>query len=355
MTRWSRLREASAHALRRVKAELSLVLQRTAAATVAWFLAGQVVDHHQPFFAPIAAVVALNASLGERGSNAVRLVLGVMLGILAGEVVLLGVGHGYGSLALASFSAMTVATLLAGPPIVVAQAATSAILTVVIGRPEEGVNRLVDALIGVGVALVFSQVLFSPEPVRLLHRAETAALEEMSASLGLAARALESGDGALIDLSISRLRELRDRLSELARMRRTSASAARHSLVWRGRRTFLVGESESAAHLDLLGGSCLMLTRIATATTPAERPLLVPILRELEDTIGDLAKAPGDRATRQRAADRVHALAQGPVTADDAPADSTSTVAGVVARMVAFDILLFAGVALRRSDEARPL
>ena len=40
-----------------------LLLQKTAAATLAWVIAKFVFDHPEPFFAPVAAVVALNTSL----------------------------------------------------------------------------------------------------------------------------------------------------------------------------------------------------------------------------------------------------------------------------------------------------
>src|SRR4051812_26140318 len=60
-------------------------LQGTAAAIIAWGLAKQVGGGHDPFFAPIAAFIALNAPLGERGLNAVRLLAGVLLGIAVGE------------------------------------------------------------------------------------------------------------------------------------------------------------------------------------------------------------------------------------------------------------------------------
>jgi uncharacterized membrane protein YgaE (UPF0421/DUF939 family) len=42
------------------------ILQQTAAAVLAWLIATMVVGHAEPFFAPVAAVVALNATLGER-------------------------------------------------------------------------------------------------------------------------------------------------------------------------------------------------------------------------------------------------------------------------------------------------
>ena len=162
-------------------------------------IAKYVFDHEQPFFAPIAALVALNTSLGERGLNAVRLLQGVFLGIIVGEATLATLGGGSGSMAVGIFVATALARALGGTRIVVAQAAVSAILTVAVADAEAGVERLSDALIGAGVALVFSQLLFSPEPVGLLRRAEAAALERMAGGLALTARALEQDDDELAE------------------------------------------------------------------------------------------------------------------------------------------------------------
>ncbi|WP_328427950.1 aldose epimerase family protein [Streptomyces sp. NBC_00443] len=41
------------------------VLHQTAAAVAAWVIAEHLIDHHQPIFAPIAALVGLNASRGD--------------------------------------------------------------------------------------------------------------------------------------------------------------------------------------------------------------------------------------------------------------------------------------------------
>jgi uncharacterized membrane protein YgaE (UPF0421/DUF939 family) len=83
--------------LRRVGADLWPLLQGTAAATAAWLIARYLLDHAEPFFAPIAALVALNTSLGERGRNALRLLQGVIAGIAVGELTLLTLGGGFGS------------------------------------------------------------------------------------------------------------------------------------------------------------------------------------------------------------------------------------------------------------------
>jgi uncharacterized membrane protein YgaE (UPF0421/DUF939 family) len=334
---------SAAQALRRWGAEAWPLLQGTAAATAAWIIAKHLVDHHQPFFAPIAAVVALNAVRGERGRNALRLLLGVVVGITAGELTVAAFGGGYGRLALATFVAMAVARALGGARIVIAQAAASAILTVAVANGEAGTQRLEDALIGAGVALVFSQLLFPPEPVALLRRAEAAALADMANGLELAARALASEDGVLAERAMGELRDLRDPLAELARTRRASTRIVRHTLVWRPRRAAVVRENENAGQLDLLSASCLMLTRTAIATSPPEQRSLAPGVHRLAGALAALARKPNDRPTRQRAVDCALAVAQrltGPAVASESP----MAAAIMSLRMVIADMMVFAGV-----------
>ena len=227
----------------------------------------------------------------------------MIVGIGVAELTLLALGDGYGSLALATFVALVIARALGGARVLLAQAASSAILTIAVANGEVGYQRLTDALIGAGVALCFSQVLFSPEPLRLLRRFEKNALAAMAAGLDLAAQALE-GDEALAERAIDSQRELRDHLSELARVRRASSRIARHSLVWRGQIRPLVRESEDAGYLDLLGGSCLMLTRLSLSAGDTARPRLAPCFRTFLATLSDLAGQPNNRATRQRAVER---------------------------------------------------
>jgi uncharacterized membrane protein YgaE (UPF0421/DUF939 family) len=299
----SRIGSGGSRAAGRVAEDIWPLLQRTAAATVAWVIARFVFDHHEPFFAPVAAVVALNTSLGERGLNAVRLLQGVVVGIVVGEIAIALPTGTYGTMALAIFVAMAIARALGGTRIVVAQAAIGAILTVAVGEAEAGIDRLADAFIGAGVALVFSQVLFSPEPVRLLRGAEAAALADLADGLDLTGAALEGDDDELAERAMSRLRAVHDRLVELGRMRQASSRVARRSAVWRSRKAPVVRENENAGHLDLLAVSCLMLTRTAIRTSQSERRALAPSVRRLAAALADMGKAPGDHAIRQRAAE----------------------------------------------------
>ena len=340
-----RLAAAGSRAVGRTVADAWPLLQGTVAATAAWVIAKYVLDHEQPFFAPIAALIALNTSLGERGLNAVRLLQGVILGILVGELTLAALAGGYAPMAVAIFAATALARALGGTRIVIAQAAVGAILTVAVADAEAGVERLTDALIGAGVALVFSQLLFAPEPVALLRRAEAAVLERLAGGLASTARALEQDDDELATQAIVALRELPDDVTELRRMRRASARVARRTLVWRANRALVVRESENADHLDLLGSSCLLLARAAPSLAPSERHALEPSVRDLSEVLGALARDLGDREARQRAAVRALDVANA-VSRADAPAGSTLAVAVTGVRMVATDLMVFAGVDL---------
>jgi hypothetical protein len=270
---------------------------------------------------------------------------GVLLGIIVGEATLATLGSGSGSMAVGIFVATALARAFGGTRIVIAQAAVSAILTVALADAEAGVERLTDALIGAGVALVFSQLLFSPEPLGMLRRAEAAALERMARGLALTARALVQGDDELAEQAIATLRELPDEVAELRRARRASSRVARRTLVWRGHTALVVSESENADHLDLLGSSCLILARVAPSLTPSERQGLEPRVRDLSEVLAVLALELGDRETRQRATDRALEIANA-TSGADAPAGSTLGVAITSVRIVAADVMVFAGIDL---------
>ena len=277
---------AHRRALRRVADDAWPLLQATAAATLAWVIAKYVLDHDEPFFAPVAAVIALNATTGERGLNAVRLLQGVVVGIV----------------------------------------------------------------VGAGIALVFTQLLFSPEPLRLLRRAESAALADMGKGLELTADALERDDDELAEEALTTLRQLRDRLVELARTRQASTRVSRRSAVWRSQRAPVVRETENAGYLDLLGGSCLMLTRAALAAEADERRELADPVRGLARALTGLALDPGDRLTRQGAVERVLDVARETATSG-VPADP-ALAAIMAVRTVASDALMFAGVEPEQAVDA---
>ncbi|MFQ6143827.1 FUSC family protein [Streptomyces seoulensis] len=326
------------------------VAQQTAAATLSWWIAKHVIHHHQPVFAPITTLVALNTSRGGRGTNAVRFVAGVVAGVLVAEAAVALLGDGYPTVALAVFLAILAALVVGGERVTIAQAAVSAVIAVGTGI-QAGSNRVVDALLGAGVALLFSQLLFPAHPLALLRRAESVTLAELAGVLALTVRALEGGDTAQREWTWEHLRPAYTRLAELGEARADAATAARRSPLWWGRREPIARETRYAAGLDLLGASCLTCTRTLFALDARGRAAFTPAVGALSDTLRRLAAAPGDHAVRQRGAEgALRAAALAPAPAAGEPVERAAAATGFT--MVVLDVLAFVGVPAGEAREA---
>jgi uncharacterized membrane protein YgaE (UPF0421/DUF939 family) len=196
------------------------------AAGVAWFVADDLLDNEQPFFAPIAAVLTLGLAIERRGSRAWELALGVALGIGVADLIVLVTGTGTWQLVLVVSLAMGVAVLAGGGVLLVNQAAISAVLVTTLQTPTGSYSgeRLVDALVGCGVALI-ANALAPVDPVRLVLRRVEPLLAALSKTLvdvadALATSDLESGREAL-----ERARALDPAVREL----RTAVGAGRET------------------------------------------------------------------------------------------------------------------------------
>jgi uncharacterized membrane protein YgaE (UPF0421/DUF939 family) len=327
---------------RRYRLPAWLALQATAAATAAWLVANLVHGEDQPFFAPVAAVVALTAPRGERGLKAIQVLLGVFLGIMVGEIVIVAMGAGYGRLAIAAFVSLFIATSIGNTRLAVTQAGVSAVLTVIAAGGEAGWHRLLDAAIGGGVALIFTQVIFSPEPVALLRQAEASALREIARGLSETADALRGTDKDAAARAVDTLRALRTRLGELARLRSAGSRVARRSAIWQSQRDHIAREKDAADRLELIAGGCVLLARVAFEAMPPGREALAERIRALGALLDRLADAPGDRDVRQQAVGDALAVSR-PLGAGD-PSDRELAAVSSIVAVVVRDILLFAGL-----------
>src|SRR6478672_4596045 len=70
------------------------IAQCAIAAGVAWWFAQQVVGHPTPFFAPVAAVVSLGTSYGQRLRRVAEVTVGVALGVFGADLLVRVIGTG---------------------------------------------------------------------------------------------------------------------------------------------------------------------------------------------------------------------------------------------------------------------
>ena len=175
------------------------ILAASVAGGIAWFLAelffGEKFQSHQPIFAAIAAIASLAPGAQNHGKQAVALLCGVTLGVVLGEFAL---SMPEWPLAI-RIVLMTAAGLAAGAvfgtvPVIGMQAATSALLVILMGESVAGTTRLYDVIIGAGIGLLFSQVLLTPDPVRTLNRAARRLLKLLGEGLEASAAGLTASN-----------------------------------------------------------------------------------------------------------------------------------------------------------------
>jgi hypothetical protein len=151
-------------------------------------------------------------------------------------------------------------------------------------------------------ALIFTQVVFSPEPVALLRRAETDVLKGIANGLTRTADALRGTDQAAVARALMKtLWVLPARLGELGRLRQAGPRMARRSAIWQSQRAEVSREKADADQLALIAGGSVVLARTSLDVTSPARESLAERLRELGAALERLAEAPGDRAARQQA------------------------------------------------------
>lgn len=171
------------------------ILLAAVAAGIAWFIADDLLDGGQPFFAPIAAVLTLGLAVDRRGARAWELALGVALGIGVADLIAFATGTGTWQLVLVVSLAMAVAVLAGGGVLLVNQAAISGVLVTTLTLPQGSFSgeRFVDALIGCGVALIANAIV-PVNPVRLVLRRIEPLLGRLSGTLIDVADALAASD-----------------------------------------------------------------------------------------------------------------------------------------------------------------
>ncbi|MFI0792680.1 aromatic acid exporter family protein [Micromonospora rubida] len=275
--------------LHRVRMALGLAVQAGLAATLAWIVSHHLLGNPQPVFAPISAVGALAASVGQRLRRTIELIVGVGVGVFLGDLLIYLVGTGGWQLGLVVTASIVLTLFFGGSVSVVIQAAATAVLIVTLSPSTEDLEipRFIDAFIGGGIALVVTAVLFPLNPLRVLNRAARPALDLLADQLDATAEALRERDRNRAQRALERLRENKEELSTLIEAiegaKETSIlSPAR----WR-RRSELTHYAEAADPIDRAMRNTGTLIRRSVTMIEDEEPVPEP----MPDAVAHLAEA----------------------------------------------------------------
>jgi uncharacterized membrane protein YgaE (UPF0421/DUF939 family) len=293
-------RDQASDAHGRLRAALWPAVQAAAAAGLAWLVAHDLLGHAQPFFAPIAAAIALSTSGVRRGRRILQMVGGVMLGIGIGEAASAVLGTSATAVAIVVLATMA-AALLAGVGffsegmMFVNQSTASAILVVALHKHGTGAERLVDALVGGAVAGIIGVGLFPADPLRVLRDAEHELLRSLAGALDRVGDLLRQGIRAQPDWTLAAAQDIHSQLGGLATARMTARANVRVAPRRWHLRTAVAVEDERISSLDLLANAVLSLFRLATDALDEDDATVSGLgssVAGLAEVLGILAKEP---------------------------------------------------------------
>ncbi|MGV0749604.1 FUSC family protein [Mycolicibacter minnesotensis] len=182
-------------------------------------------------------------------------------------------------------------------PMFVNQTVISAILVLALPHSGIGTERLFDALVGGGIAAIFSIVIFPRNPVAVLADVRVDVLATMHDIL--TQTHCRAGDS---DWMLSVAAALHDRLARLTEARGTAEQLARVCPLRWSLRTATHTADQQAAQLSLLATSVVQLARTITGTA---EPLDEPV----QQAVGELAAATAAVTHDEPAAAMAHATA----------------------------------------------
>ncbi|MBM0255953.1 aromatic acid exporter family protein [Micromonospora sp. 4G55] len=271
-------------AYERLRTYFIVALQAGLAAGLSWSIASNVLHNPQPLFAPAAAVGTIAAAIGNRVRRTAELLAGVILGVLAGDLIIEVIGAGPVQTGFVVALAISVAVLFRGSGAVMVQAGSTAVLlgTVSPEGPDLAVPRTANALVGGLTAVAVALLILPINPVRVVHRAAGPTLDLFAHQLTVTADALREGNAA-------RAQEALDRLvaAEAERRQTTEIVAAAREVAvlspwWRRRRELLGRYEHAADHLELAFVNARGMVRRSVSLLDAGEPVPPDLPRSVE-------------------------------------------------------------------------
>lgn len=178
----------------RLNARRFQIAQCAVAAGVAWLTAHLILGHKSPVFAAVAAIASLGTSYGQRLRRVAEVTLGVALGVLLGDLLVLAFGVGPVQIGVIVALGMSIALFLDGGQIFLTQAAVQGVfVTALIPSASAAWTRWTDALVGGGVALVAAAIV-PAAPLRRPREQAAVVVGKISTLLRAAADVIRDAD-----------------------------------------------------------------------------------------------------------------------------------------------------------------
>ena len=264
------------------------ILQTAVAASAAWILATVILRYEEPpVFASIVAVISLGLAVGQRGRRAVALLIGVALGVIVADLIVIVFGVGAPQMGMLVALAMVVAVFFfGGEELIVNEAAISAMILVVAFYPSQKtgfpLERFLEALVGGGTALLVNALL-PIDPERMVRTAAHPIFDESVAVLEETAVALEEGDPEGVQKALTKARAIDARVSSFKEALKAGRETARLAPPRRRALGHLELYAATTDQIDLTVRHVRILARGALGVVRTGHPAPQPLTLALRD------------------------------------------------------------------------
>jgi uncharacterized membrane protein YgaE (UPF0421/DUF939 family) len=321
---------AAARARQRIVSAGWTIVETPIAAGLAWYVAHNLLGDPEPFFAPMAAVLSLSAVKVLRGQRALQVLVGVTLGIGVGTAVRAIAGStpgGRGAVAIgvAALIALVASLALSAGflgegTLLVNQSAGSAILMIAVAGTATGSQRMLDALIGVGITMVITVLLFPAAPLPLIRAASRRVLATLEDTVAHLEKLGSVGSAADPEWALGAAQRIHRQLVSLQQAQQTAREIAGLApRRWRDR-SQVRRAGQQTAPLSLIAASVLSLAHAGAGALGAGQPLPPALHEALQELTAAFAALTGAAEAEAAVAAEHAARARRLAAADDSHA-----------------------------------
>ncbi|HEX5857994.1 MAG TPA: FUSC family protein [Microbacterium sp.] len=269
--------------LRRVRDSGIAIVQIVVAATGAYVFALYVLGHPVPLLAATVTVSSLGLVRDARPRRVLETVLGMLLGILVSELLLILAGTGWWQLALALGLTLTVARFLSPQASFAIAAAIQSLIVMVIpmttGAPFV---RLVDGIVG-GVFALLVTALIPRSPRRAELRDARDVFRDVAGAAGTLGQALRRGDRLRAERGLEKARALQSGVDDWRASLDSGVAIVRISPFLRRQRGELDRHARVLASMDLATRNMRVIARrvVYLCDDGQARPVAADVLADL--------------------------------------------------------------------------
>lgn len=342
-------------------------MQIVVAVVVSYSIAHYALGHETPLIAVTVTITALGIARDARPRRVLDIALGVTVGILTSELIVLVIGKGPWQLAVVLFATLVVTRAVSPNPAFAVAAAVQSMIVVLLPDPAGGpFTRSIDALVA-GVVALAATALIPRDPRRAASRDGRVLFSVFTESLGGLVDALAHGSQPAAELALERLRRTQELVDNWTTSLDTAVSVARISPWLRRHLPELLVQTRVLASADLASRHLRIIARrIAVVVQDGQaHPQLAALMGELRSNVELLGRVglrssvelPGREsveretmgASRTALADLARRLDPATITPDG---ELRETLVVVLVRPLVVDLLVGTGLP---TDDAKAL